>query len=103
MGSGRHVDHEQCLGKIKSLARAEELDKNDENELTQSPKEKKCTNCEIKYGCKKFNGKMFAEGSYSIIYPDVAEVCNKWKPKKTQQKIEQDIKKLMKQFKKALR
>jgi hypothetical protein len=99
MGSGRYVDHDECLGKIKSLAKATDYEKKEKKDYVAPPEEKKCTNCNIAKNCRKFKGKTAYDGTYSVGGDsDNTTICDKWKPKEDKVKVMQNTKSLLKQF-----
>jgi hypothetical protein len=98
MAIGRHTDHNEYVRKMKSLAKATELDQKEKKGYI-IPKEKKCANCENTLICKIFKNRIISEGVYFFGGDTVENVCKKWKQRKSIEISAQNIKNLMKQFK----
>jgi hypothetical protein len=101
----RAMDHDKWLGKIHTIARAEDIDKQ-RDEYVAPKEERKCTNCDHMKTCKTFNGKMAFSGTFSFGGDAAANsICIKWRHQNKVNKVknQSEIKSLMKQFKKIKR
>ena len=97
----RAADHEKYLGIMNSICQAEELQEKDKRKEEHRPPEKKtCFNCGKKKSCKKFNGKITYDGSYSVGGDTHNEACDKWETIKNKLNDPKKIKSLLKQFSK---
>jgi hypothetical protein len=97
----RAADHEKYVGIIHSIAQAEELEKKDkQKEENKTTKESTCLNCSKRKSCRKFNGKMTYNGTYSIGGDSRQTACDKWSETKNISTDTKKIKSLLKQFKK---
>ena len=103
--SKRAQEHDKWLGILHSAARAEELDRKDSKDYVPEKEDKKCTNCNTAVNCKRLKAKTSYSGSYSIGGDSDIVTCEKWTQKKSKnvQKQANEIKGLMKQFKRNLR
>lgn len=101
--SKRAIDHDRFVGKMNSMARAEEMDKRDQRKEDLKPKieEKSCMTCDKKRSCKTLNGKINVSGVYSIGGEAKVSTCNQWKARKDNPNDPKKIKNLLKQFTKA--
>ena len=100
MGAHRAIDHEKFLGTMKSVARAQDMQNNEqlkkENKIV--PEEKTCMTCDKKRSCKVFNGRMSTTGVYSVGGDVVVSSCGKWAERRDKPSDPKKIKSLLKQF-----
>jgi hypothetical protein len=99
--SKRSIDHERYLGKIQSMARAEDMQnkdrlKEENNKIVKE--ERTCLTCGSKHSCKKFNGKTSTTGVYSVGGDVDISSCKNWKERKDKLNDPKKIKSLLKQF-----
>lgn len=97
----RAADHDRYVGIMHSIAKAEEFQKKDEGkEENKQEKERTCLNCSKRKSCRKFNGKMSYNGTYSIGGDSRQTTCDKWSEGKKSTTNPKKIKSLLKQFSK---
>lgn len=101
----RAADHDKYLGIMNSICQAEELQEKDkQKEENKPPLIKTCFNCGKKKSCKKFNGKLSFNGSYSIGGNSHNESCDHWcDTKKKAANDPKQVKSLLKQFSKKFK
>jgi len=98
----RAADHDRYLGIIHSIAQAEELQERDKRKEENKPaKERTCLNCSKRKNCRKLNGKMIFDGTYSIGGDTKTTKCEKWGERKDISNDPKRIKSLLKQFSKS--
>jgi len=102
----RSYDHEKWVGHIQSMAKAEESERKDKREEDHNlaSNEKTCRKCDKQKTCKKFQGRTFVTGTYSVGGDMLDKTCDGWKERRNKTQLTpKGIKNLMKQTMRSMK